>query len=126
MNKCFVVILIILGLTSCAAKNKHYYQSHPKELQQAVKACPEKQPKGLTCNQLEELAIQMNRLAYQLQFAPQGFGKKIIALQETIAREEEQIKKETNNLDLKSSLAQNRLELADHLAVVKWFESPSS
>lgn len=77
MNKCFVALLVILGLTSCSAKNEHYYKSHPNELQQAIKACPERQPQGMSCEQLEALANRMNKLAYQLQLSPQGFGKKL-------------------------------------------------
>ncbi|MCW8469160.1 hypothetical protein OQJ19_00610 [Fluoribacter gormanii] len=126
MNKCFVALLVILGLTSCSAKNEHYYKSHPNELQQAIKACPERQPQGMSCEQLEALANRMNKLAYQLQLSPQGFGKKIMALQETIVREQAQLKNEKNNANLQANLTQNKRDLADHLAVVRWFESPVS
>lgn len=77
MNKSLAVLFVILGLTSCSAKNEHYYRTHPNELQQAIKACPNRQPAGLTCEQLESLANRMNKLAYQLQLSPQGFGKKL-------------------------------------------------
>lgn len=126
MNKSLAVLFIILGLTSCSAKNEHYYKAHPNELQQALKACPNKQPVGLTCEQLESLASRMNKLAYQLQLSPQSFGKKIMALQETIAKEQAQLKIDNNNTNLQANLTQNRHDLADHLAVVRWFESPMS
>ncbi|AUH72347.1 secreted endonuclease [Legionella sainthelensi] len=126
MNKCWVALLITLGLASCSAKNEYYYQTHPDELQQALKACPERQPQGLTCEQLETLATRMNELAYKLQMSPQGFGQKIIALQEAIAKEQSQLETEQNNENLEASLMKKKQDLADHLAVVRWFESPKS
>ncbi|QMT59987.1 MULTISPECIES: hypothetical protein [unclassified Legionella] len=126
MNKCLIALWVIFGLTSCSAKNEHYYKSHPNELQQAIKACPERQPQGMTCKELEVLANRMNKLAYQLQLSPQGFGKKIMALQETIIKEQAQLKAENNNANLQANLNQNKRDLADHLAVVRWFESPTS
>ena len=125
MNKGLVALLIILGLSSCS-KNEHYYQTHPKELQQAISTCPEKQSQGLTCNQLEVLAKRMNELAYQLQLSPQGFGKKIMALQEVIVKEQEQLKTQGNHPDLRTKLTRNKYNLEAHLAIVRWFESPMS
>ncbi len=121
-----MALLITLGLASCSAKNEYYYQTHPDELQQALKACPERQPQGLTCEQLETLATRMNELAYKLQMSPQGFGQKIIALQEAIAKEQSQLETEQNNENLEASLMKKKQDLADHLAVVRWFESPKS
>lgn len=126
MNKCWVALLITLGLASCSAKNEYYYQTHPDELQQALKACPERQPQGLSCEYMEALATRMNELAYKLQMSPQGFGQKIIALQEAIAKEQSQLNTERNNENLEASLMKKKQDLADHLAVVRWFESPKS
>jgi hypothetical protein len=125
MNKCLVAILVILGLTSCTKKDEHYYQSHPNELQQAIKACPGRMPQGVTCDQLQTIAGRMNSLAYQLQSSPQGFGTKILALQEAIAKEEKQLKA-NGNADLQAHIDRNQHDLAEHLAVVKWLESPAS
>ena len=124
MNKYLVIILIALGLTSCKTKNEHYYQSHPKELQQALKACPDQAPQGLTCQQLEQVGRRMNSLAYELQANPQAFGNKILSLQQAIATQHMELKKNSNNKELKISLAHNQRDLADYLAVVKWLESP--
>lgn len=126
MNKYLLTLLITAGLASCSVKNEYYYQTHPDVLQQALKACPETQPQGLTCEQMNTLADRMNKLAYQLQMSPQGFGQKIIALQESIAKEEIQLKTEPNNEHLQASLTQKKRDLADHIVVVKWFESPTS
>lgn len=126
MNKCLLAVLIILGLTSCVQKDEHYYQMHPNELQQAIKSCPQHPPQGMTCSKVQEIAGRMNDLAYQLQQSPQGFGAKIIALQETIAKQQEQLKTESAPADLKTNMAENERALAEHLAVVKWLESPAS
>lgn len=126
MNKYLVMGLIILGLTACSKKDEQYYQTNPKELQKAMKACPNQQPQGLTCNQLEQLGARMNSLAYQLQYSPQGFGNKILAIQQSIAEQRLKLKTDSSNEALKASLKQNEHELADYLAVVKWLESPES
>lgn len=126
MNK-YLVVLIVLGLASCtAAKDEQYYRSHPKQLQEALKACPNQQPQGLTCPQIEELGGRLNNLAYQLQSNPQGFGHKILSLQETLAKQKSELKKNKTNTELKASVEQNKNKLADYLAIVKWLESPES
>jgi anti-sigma factor ChrR (cupin superfamily) len=107
-------------------KDEHYYQTHPNELQQAIKSCPEQQPQGMTCNQIQEIAGRMNSLAYQLQQSPQGFGNKILALQETLAAQEQKLKTDANNKELQASIAQSKHDLDEYLAVVKWLESPVS
>lgn len=126
MNKYLVVILVGLGLTSCTVKDKHYYQSNPKELQKALKACPSQKPSGLTCEQLKEIGNRMNSLAYQLQSSPQSFGNKILTLQQTISNQLIELKKDSANSELKASIGKNKNELADLMAVVKWLESPES
>lgn len=126
MNKCLVAILITLGLTACTKKDEHYYQSHPHELQQAIKACPGTSPSDLSCDVLSALANNMNSLGYQLQSGPQEFGIKILALQERIAQQEQQLKTEGPNASVQESIAQDQRKLAELLAVVKWLESPVS
>jgi hypothetical protein len=126
MNKYLVMIFIIMGLTACSERGEHYYRSNPKELQMAIKSCPEKQPAGLTCEQIEQLGSRMNSLAYQLQLNPQAFGNKILAIQQTIAKQKLELKAGGVNTELKASIAQNEHDLADYLAVVKWLESPES
>ena len=126
MNKYLVVLIVILGLVACSKKDEQFYRSNPKELQRALKICPDKQPEGLTCDQMEQLGRRMNNLAYQLQYSPQGFGQKIMVIQEAIAKQKMELKNKGANSELKESLRQNENDLADYLAVVKWLESPES
>lgn len=125
MNKHFILILVLLGLTSCSTKDEAYYLEHPKELQQVLSTCPLKNPNGqLTCTQLEVLGNKINRLGYELQSSPQGFGKTILALQETIVKQELALQQDNKNQTVSAELAQNKQKLKEYLAVVKWLESP--
>ena len=127
MNKYLVMILVAaVGLVSCSVKDEAYYLSHPKELQQALKSCPTQQPQGASCDQLQQLGERLNQLAYQLQSSPQGFGSKILSLQETIAKQELELKDKKATPKIRASLVKNKNDLVDYLAVVKWLESPES
>lgn len=124
MNKYLVVILIAFGLTSCNEKNEQYYLSHPKELQKAMKDCPNQPHQGLSCQQLEQLGNRLGSLAQELQTNPQAFGNKILVLQQTIRSQQVELKQNGVNQELNVSLEKNQHDLADLLAVVKWLESP--
>lgn len=118
-----MALVAAVGLVSCSVKEEQYYFSHPKEVQQALKSCPAQQPQGISCEQLQQIGERMNNLAYQLQSNPQGFGSKILALQETIAKQEMEPKKASKT---NASLIQNKHDLESYLAIVKWLESPES
>ncbi len=117
----YLFMAFTLLLFSCSTENELYYQTHPQELQTALKGCA--QSSHLNCQQLRTIAITTNQMAMQLQSNPQAFGKKILALQESIAKQALQVK---TNPELKTSLEKNRLLLAQYLAIVKWLESPES
>lgn len=72
---------------------------------------------------MQKLAQRMNNLAYQLQSNPQKFGAKILALQESIAQEEQQLTEKISP-DLKLSIKRKKYILSEYLSVVKWLESP--
>ncbi|MFA6303335.1 MAG: hypothetical protein WC627_09425 [Legionella sp.] len=126
MNKYLFFVLVIFGLSSCTVKDERYYRSNPRALQAALKLCPEQAPTGLTCQQLEQIAIPLNSLGHQLQYNPQEFGAKILKLQETIAQQKAQLAKNTQDKDLEKQLQENTNDLAERMAVVKWLESPES
>ena len=125
MNKYLMVILITLGLASCEIANGRNYLANPTELQKAMQACPAQHPDGLSCEQLGKLAVIISSLSIELQSGPQAFGNKILALQQTIAQQEQELAK-NDNTELKASLNKNRDDLAHRLIVVRWFESPVS
>lgn len=125
MKSLFLICISVL-LTACAVQDEHYYRTNPKALDQAVKNCPAQQPPKLSCSQLAAIALSMNELAYQLQMNPQGFGKQILALQESLAKKEGQLQKEPAQVELKAAIEKNKQELAERLAIVRWLESPES
>ena len=117
------LLMASVWMTACVAHDERYYSLHPNALQKAIIACPQKSPSTVSCEQLKNIAAHVNDLAYQLRLNPQGYGKEILMLQETIATQE------TNATDastMKRSIAENKRDLEEHLAIVKWLESPES
>jgi hypothetical protein len=105
------LMLSLIALISMA-HTERYYNLHPDALQKAIAACPQKQPRDVSCDQLKVIALRVNKLAYQLRLNPQEYGKEILALQEAIAKQDNK-NAETNKRDLR-----------ERLAIVKWLESP--
>lgn len=126
MIKYLLLLITVFGLSSCTEKDAQYYRYHPKELEQVMKNCPDKAPKQVSCQQLEEIAIHLNSLGRQLQYNPQEFGGAIIKLQETIAQQKAELLKESQNKELQEDLNKNQSDLAQRMAVVRWLESPES
>lgn len=125
MNRTFL-FLMSLGLVSCGTYKEQYYSTHYKALQKAIKACPHQAPQGISCHEIDLIAVRMGKLVYQLQADPQAFGKEILMLQERIAAQRDQLKADNSNQQLRLSLKQDQQNLRDKLTVVKWFESPDS
>jgi hypothetical protein len=124
MIKYIVLAMISIWGTAYAAHDDYYFSLHPKVLQQALQTCPAKQPKGVNCDQLKNIALRVNESAYQLRLDPQAYGKKILLLQQTIAKQESDLQQQSNQPGLQSSLNENKQHLQERLAIVKWLESP--
>ena len=113
-------------MATCNAHDEHYYNLHPNELQKAIVECSKNQSAQENCEQLKETASQVNKLAYQLRLDPQEFGKKILSLQEKIAKQEASLRDASHPPELESLLIKNKQHLKERLAIVKWLESPAS
>ena len=113
-------------LIACSTKDEQYYRTHPKALKEAIKNCPAKQPSQLSCDQLAMIDSTVNDLAYQLQISPLAFGKKILVLQESLAKQQSDLKANPNQFELKQTIEKNKQQLAECLAIVRWLESPES
>lgn len=124
MIRRIIIITLTFWIAACSAHDEHYYSQNPNALQEALKNCDEKPGKGLNCIQLRDMAMRMNDFASQLREDPQGYGKQILALQEKIATQESEIEKSADQPALKTQLADNKKQLSERLAVVKWLESP--
>ncbi|KTD65458.1 hypothetical protein [Legionella spiritensis] len=124
MAKYLIMVCTMLMLNACVAQDEQYYRLNPQSLQKAIKNCPEKQPGTVSCERLQEIAFQVNQLAYQLQKNPQGFGQKILTLQQELAKQQEALKQNPEQPDLRAKIDKNRASLTQYLAIVKWLESP--
>ncbi len=111
----------LFSLIACTPHDEHYYKGHPEALQEVIAKCPTNPPKLVSCDVLHKMALQVNDLVYELRLSPQGYGKKILALQEKIAKQES-----SHQSDKRSLLNKNKQELRERLAIVNWLESPAS
>lgn len=124
--KYLVFVGLSLLLVACATKDEAYYLNNPAELQVVMKNCPASHPDNLTCDQLVQLAIKLNSMGAELGRNPQGFGRSILSLQETIAKQKAARSTTTDSAALEKSIAENEKQLVQRLAIVKWLESPES
>jgi hypothetical protein len=111
---------------SFAAHDELYYSGHPNALQHAIEKCPENAPNLVSCEKLSEIASRLNESAYLLRVDPQGYGKKILELQEQIAEQEAALRTSADQPQVKVVLDENKRILQERLAIVKWLESPES
>ena len=124
MLRTFITGIALLMLNACQAQDARYYELHPQELQRAIKNCPAQSPGKISCDELKKVARKINSLAYELQMNPQGFGSKIIALQEELVQQQEQFAQHPKEQKLAMQMKQNQEQLAQRLAIVRWLESP--
>lgn len=122
-----IVLFVALLVSSCSKHNDRWYLSHPAALQEALEACPERAPRDLSCQQLNELGVVINQYAEQLQANPQAFGQKIIAMQSDISRLEQQMQSASSkalkeSLSFKIASIQKKLDF--YMATVRLLESP--
>ena len=126
MLKSFITVFIFFIVANVFAKqNTEYFYTHPLAIQKAIAQCPAHPPKGISCEQLEKVAIKMNHLALQLRMDPQQFGQDILNLQAAIAEQQQKL---NNNGDpeIEKSCLNAKKELKKRLAVVSWLESPEA
>ncbi|MDX2347123.1 MAG: hypothetical protein QNK11_09660 [Legionella sp.] len=116
--------LLLIALAACSPQNEKSYSGNPKALQEALKQCPERVPRHMTCKQLQDMATRINQLAYKLRVDQQAYGKDILALQETITTQRSTLEKNPKEITLQKDLKQNERHLQEHLAVVRWLASP--
>lgn len=116
-----LLLSVSMSLTGCGPRDARYYREHPKALQEAIAQCPARAPALVDCEALHQIAIQVNEYVYELRMSPQEFGKTILSLQETIAKQAS-----SDPADLKPILDKNKQALRERLAIVNWLESPAS
>lgn len=117
-----------LLLQACQNQDAHYYRTHPQALQEALKRCPQASSPQINCASLELIALDVNKLVYELQQNAQEFGQKIMALQDEKMTIKQSLGADNTKADelVKQKLKGIEDELALRLSVVKWLESPES
>ena len=120
MVKLLLMSLAALQLVACSAPNAQYYRLNPQELPAATKKCQQTGFNNANCQELQGVALQINQMAYELQSRPQGFGQKILALQQALATSQQNAQLPENALLIKKI----KQQLRQRLAIVKWLESP--
>ena len=124
--KKIVLLVTALTISACTPHDEAYYRHHPEALKPALAKCSDAPKNDLNCSALEAIAMDMNQYIYELQTGPQDFGRTILSLQTTIAKQKQQLKLEPENQELKTHLKANIQTLSERLAVVRWLESPAS
>lgn len=120
----YIALMMMPFLAMGCTHDEAYYRSHMAQLQKVMNQCPDHHPAELTCEQLQKIALRANALSDELRFDPQGFGQKILALQESMSVDEASIEANRHQPALQESIALHQMELSERLAIVKWLESP--
>lgn len=124
--KYIFLLFFSISLAACKTQDEAYYRRNPQALERALQNCPRNHPPNVNCEQLVAIAIEVNELVYQLQANPQIFGKKILALQEQLAKQQANLQLNPNQPALEQEIGQIKQQLGQRLAIVKWLESPES
>lgn len=122
MKKHLSIVMGMLLLSSCTQHDMHYYRLNPDKLHEALQNCSGKTT--ATCQQLAATAVEMNRLAYELQTNPQGFGQRILSMQEKLAAQQQDLAQNPANKEVAQSINLLKQQLEQYMAIVKWLESP--
>ena len=120
----YAVLMMVPFLAMGCTHDEAYYRSHMTALQNVMNQCPAHHPAELTCDQLQKIALRANALADELRLDPQGFGQKILALQETLLQDQTSSEMNPSQPALQASVALHQTQLDERLSIVKWLESP--
>ncbi len=120
----YVALMMMPFLAMGCTHDEAYYRSNMAALQKVINKCPENHPAELTCDQLQKIALRANALADELRFDPQGFGQKILALQETMSQDQASLEMNHHQPALQESVELHQTQLNERLLIVKWLESP--
>lgn len=124
MKKFYLIAVLSFGLFGCANHDEQYYVSHPKALLKAMKHCPARSDVAISCDQLKDIALRVNQLAYDLRTDRLAYGEQILALQEKRHQYEVELAARPQDVHLQQQLTALNRSLNERLFVVKWLESP--
>lgn len=122
-NKWFLGFVSSLFLLGCSQHDSYYYAAHPKALQQALSGCPEHTTSPLGCEKLREIALKMTGLVDEFRRDQLGYGRDIMALQETADQYRQQLSVHPDPTTL-DSLKQVEAKIQEYLLPIQWLTSP--
>jgi hypothetical protein len=121
---------LILFLTACQKHDLQFYRTHPRALQTAMDQCPSQNASNPSCEELSRVALDINKLVFELQQNAQLFGVHLMGLQAELATLQAEAKSNSLSLEKRKDLTKKikamQEDLSMRLAVVEWLESPES
>ena len=124
MVKFLILCFLSILLGACQKFDEHYFRSNPQVLQKVLKDCSQREMVQVDCSKIEQIAHDVNSLAYDLQINPQAFGIKILLLQNELAKQQAELCKKPGQEKIKERIKDLQQQLTLRLALVKWLESP--
>lgn len=129
MKNIQIYLMVLLGFfisSLCFADAESWYAEHPEALQKVILDCPNRQPKNISCRKLQEIGVRLNSFIYELQNDAQNYGQQILALQNKIVAEKQELAKNPASDAVKLSLQNDNTEVSERLAIVRWLASPKA
>jgi len=131
MRLLFFPIILLSGLllSGCTPeKNTDYFLQHPEKIKTEIHRCrtlsPQKINDDTVCMAAKEATFKLTVLLRELMRNPQGFGSKIIAIQNQIAKTEQAIQKQPDSQALTQKLKTDNAQYQQLLAIIRLVESP--
>jgi hypothetical protein len=114
------LLVIIIPLTGCKPAPQTYdeFMTHPDELSKAMMHCRMDNFTGNNCQTIQRAAGEFSIMVNSRAINPIGFGKKILAAEDTLANQQVQYEK-TPTPAVKKSLDAAQLQVDMLLAVLK-------
>lgn len=122
----FVIVLVLFSALNSQifARDINWYAQHPEVVQKVIQDCPRKQPKDISCSQLQQVAMKLNDLIHLFVTDSQNYGQEILDLQQKIAQKEKIAVAKPIDEELKLSILKDKLDVQQRLNIVRWLASP--
>lgn len=124
MKKISLYLLLFFCAPNILAHDINWYSQHPEVVQKVIKDCPRKQPKDISCKQLQEIGIQLNELITLFVSDAHDYGQQILDIQQRINSKMQIASLKPEDESLKISILNDKLDMQKRLNIVRWLASP--
>lgn len=132
-NRLSVCLSLLLSLSACGQFSEDALLDNPKQLEAQYQRCLATNSAASSCETVEPLYKQWNKAFLMAQIDPQGFGRKILALQQELeANQIKLVAMKKQNQSPQEVKAQEKITHKQqklnrlYMAVVKTLESPET